>query len=74
MNGPESVTGSFVLPVLTCEPTGDQAASVADAQLVLHEALGAAAPIHDLTGNGVVNVADVQIEINAVLRLGCTMK
>lgn len=74
MNGFESAIGNFVLPGLTCEPTGEQAASVADVQLLLNEALGAAAPVHDLTGDGVVNVADVQVEINAVLRLGCVTK
>jgi probable HAF family extracellular repeat protein len=74
MNGAESVTGNFVLPALTCEPTGDAAPSVADVQLIVNEALGTAPPMHDLTGDGAVNVGDIQIEVNAVLGLGCTAR
>jgi len=39
---------------------------------MLNEALGTAAPANDLSGDGMVNVGDVQIEVNAVLKLGCS--
>jgi hypothetical protein len=38
---------------------------------MINEALGAKAAANDLTGDGVVNVVDIQIEINVVLGLGC---
>ncbi len=74
MNGAESVTGSFGLPVLPCQPTGDQAPSVADVQLIVNQALGAGTAANDLNGDGVVNVVDIQIVINAALSLGCTTR
>jgi hypothetical protein len=46
-------------------------AGVADAQQMINEALGAIPPGHDLTHDGVVNVADVQKVVDAVLQLGC---
>jgi hypothetical protein len=39
--------------------------------MVLNEALGTAAAVNDWNGDGVVNVIDVQIGINAALGLGC---
>jgi probable HAF family extracellular repeat protein len=74
MNGPESVTASFVQTAPACQPTGDGAPSVADVQLMVNEARGAAPPANDLSGDGVVNVVDIQIEINAVLNRGCATK
>ena len=40
--------------------------SVADPQAIINEALGTSLPIDDLNGDGVVTVADVQIENRAV--------
>jgi hypothetical protein len=45
---------------------------VADVQLVVNQALGAAQSVSDLNGDGVLNVADVQIEISAALGLSCS--
>jgi hypothetical protein len=44
---------------------------VADVQQLISEILGPAAPANDLNHDGVVNVLDVQIVINAALGLGC---
>jgi hypothetical protein len=44
---------------------------VIDVQLIINEALGIALAVNDLNGDGVVSVLDVQIEIDAVLGLGC---
>jgi hypothetical protein len=40
---------------------------------MINEALGAAAAANDLNGDGVVNVADIEIVINAALGRGCTL-
>ncbi len=48
-------------------------ATVADVQQLLNEALGIAPPVSDLSNDGVVSVADVQIVMNAVLNLGCVL-
>jgi hypothetical protein len=44
---------------------------VTDVQLVINQALGVTPAVDDLNGDGVVNVPDVQIEIDAVMSLGC---
>jgi hypothetical protein len=36
--------------------------------------LAATPAVHDLTGDGMVNVLDVQIEMNAALGLGCAAR
>ena len=61
-----------ISPAVSCTPTGDGAASVADVQLEINEALGNNSAVNDLNGDGVVNVADIQIVINAVLTSVCT--
>jgi hypothetical protein len=61
-----------ISPAVSCTPTGDGAASVADVQLEILEALGINSAVNDLNGDGVVNVADIQIVINAVLTSVCT--
>jgi hypothetical protein len=38
---------------------------------ILSQVLNTATPANDLNGDGVVNVLDVQIVINAVLGQGC---
>jgi hypothetical protein len=57
-----------------CEVTADSTPAVPDIQHMINEVLGAAAPANDLTGDGAVNVADIQIVANAVLKLGCSPK
>ena len=58
---------------LTCTVTGDRAASVADVQSMINQALGSVPPVYDLNSDGSVNVADVQIVIDAVLGQGCVL-
>jgi hypothetical protein len=38
---------------------------------MIDEALGTAAPANDLTGDGIVNVVDVQIVIDTALGMAC---
>jgi predicted amino acid-binding ACT domain protein len=45
---------------------------VADVQEETNQALGITAAVSDLIGNKVVNVVDIQIVMNAALKLGCT--
>jgi phage terminase small subunit len=46
-------------------------ANVAGVQLLINQALGKQSPANDLNKDGVVNVVDIQIEIDAVLGTGC---
>jgi len=72
-----SVHGSTLLTVSAfskCDIDQDGVTNVADVQIIIDEALGAAPAVNDLNGDGVVNVADVQIVINAALGLGCSAK
>jgi hypothetical protein len=46
-------------------------ASVADVQLLINQALGTQSPTNDLNKDGVVNVVDIEIEIDAILGIGC---
>jgi hypothetical protein len=71
--GSSSATASDLTSVLpfTCAVSGDQVASVVDVQTMIDEALGLTLPVDDLNHDGVVNVADVQKVIGAVIGLGC---
>ena len=51
--------------------TGSTIPMVTDVQQMIDEALGIAAPNHDLNGDGVVNIADVQTVIQAALGRPC---
>jgi hypothetical protein len=62
-----------VTPLGPCDVTQHGLYTVVDAQAIINEALGAAQTINDLNGDNVVNVVDVQIVINAVLSLVCTV-
>jgi hypothetical protein len=64
-------SGSILRVFSTCDLQFTGAATVADVQLMINEALGSAVTVSDVSGSGVVNVVDIQIEINAVLGLGC---
>ena len=71
--GSSSATASDLTSVLpfTCAVSGDLVASVVDVQTMIDEALGLTLPVDDLNHDGVVNVADVQKVIGAVIGLGC---
>ncbi len=64
------MTGNFGIP--PCQPTGSLGPAIADLQLLISEALGGASPLHDLNNDGMINMVDIQIELNAVLGMGCT--
>jgi hypothetical protein len=70
------IKGSAVLTVAgfgPCDVVPLGFYGVADAQREINEALGAFSPVNDLNSDGVVNVVDIQIVINAILNLGCTL-
>jgi uncharacterized repeat protein (TIGR01451 family) len=71
MTAPQSITANFAVPGFTCAVTGDITTSIADVQLIVNEALGIAAPNHDLNRDNVVNIADVQKVIEAAAGIGC---
>ena len=55
-----------------CEITNDTTPGLADVQLIFKQAMGTAPPLNDLNYDGVVNVVDVQILLNAALQLACS--
>ncbi|HEX3748723.1 MAG TPA: BACON domain-containing carbohydrate-binding protein [Bryobacteraceae bacterium] len=57
---------------LTCDVSGDGQPGVADVQEMVNEALGTAAPLHALSGNNTVTVADIQVVLTAVLSSVCS--
>jgi hypothetical protein len=71
MNTAQSVTANFVNTTMACNITGDTMTSAADVQTMVNEALGILYPHNDLNGDGIVNVADMQIVIESVLGKGC---
>lgn len=56
---------------VACNVTGDTTTTIADLQRIINEALGAPPATHDLNNDGVVNVVDIQIVIEALFGLGC---
>jgi hypothetical protein len=69
----KSVSQSFLV-VSACDLTMSGGTSLSDVQQIVNEALGVAAPANNLSASGTVNVLDIQIEIDAALRLGCAAK
>ena len=69
---------SFTMDDLTlasfrqCVMSQDGTVTAGNVQQLINEALGASSATDDLNGDGVVNVTDVQIELNAALGLGCS--
>jgi uncharacterized repeat protein (TIGR01451 family) len=63
-----------VMPFSPCDLKHSGNATVSDVQLVISEASGVSPAINDLSGDGVVNIFDVQIEISAALGLGCAAR
>jgi hypothetical protein len=61
-------------PVSACDIDYQGNTGVADVQSEINEALGAASASNDLNGDGVVNVLDVQIVLDAALHLGCAAR
>jgi hypothetical protein len=47
---------------------------VADVQTMVNEALGFAPAVNDLNQDGVVNVADIQLVIDAALGNACVLR
>src|SRR5262249_53242226 len=71
-----SISGSTTLtvtPLGPCDVTQHGVYAVVDTQAVIIEALGVSQANHDLNHDGVVNAADIQPVINAVLNLGCKL-
>jgi hypothetical protein len=66
------VTRSFQSTPSLCAVSQGGKTTVVDVQSILNEALGVIPPGNDLNGDGVVNIADTEIVINAALGLGCT--
>ena len=55
-----------------CDINQDGVVNVLDVQLMVDEALGTRSPSNDLDGDKVAGVADIQIDSNAALHLGCS--
>ena len=70
-SGFQTLGGWNVYP--RCNVTADATASVSDVQRIVNEALGAMPGVDDLNQDGLVNIADVQIVLNATLGKGCSL-
>ncbi|HUB79756.1 MAG TPA: protease pro-enzyme activation domain-containing protein [Bryobacteraceae bacterium] len=69
----KSVEQSFLVVTL-CDLTMAGGTSLGDVRQIVNQALGIAPPQNNLTGDAAVGAADIQIEINAALGLGCGAK
>jgi beta-lactam-binding protein with PASTA domain len=70
------VSASMVLTVTDlaqCATDPHGTFTTADANVMINQALGVSPPADDLKGSGAVNVADVQVAVNAAMGMGCTM-
>jgi len=65
---------TIIGPYSPCDVTKAGNTTVADVQIIVNEALGLAAGSNDLNGDGVLNVVDIQIAIDAVLGFGCVVQ
>jgi hypothetical protein len=72
MNGPKNVIATFALGY-ACSVSGGASAAVSDVQSLINQALGKSGPANDINSDGIVNVIDVKIVINAVLGQGCVI-
>jgi RHS repeat-associated protein len=59
-------------PTSRCDISGNAVATIADVQAEINQALGLAGA-NDLNNDSAVNVVDLQIVVNAVLKLGCAV-
>jgi hypothetical protein len=73
-NSTLAATNVKVVALNRCDIDRSGDTNVTDVQLIINEALGAAAASDDLNGDGRVNILDVQIVINAALGLPCAAK
>jgi hypothetical protein len=75
VSGGASPMASYIDPttvISACNVSLDQNPSVTDIQEMINEVLGISSPVHDLNGDGIVNVVDLEIVVNAVLNMGCS--
>jgi probable HAF family extracellular repeat protein len=69
----EPVTASRVKPTAkTSSCNAGNGLNITNVRAIIDQALGIAAPNSDLTSDGVVNVADIQVVVNDVLQIGCS--
>jgi sugar lactone lactonase YvrE len=61
-----------VVSLATCEAPGYNSVTVSDVQAIVNQGLGSSKSANDINQDGVVNVVDIQIVINAVLYSTCT--
>ena len=54
-----------------CDLSQNLTTTVTDVQAIVNEVLGVASPVHDLNGDGVVNIVDIQLVVNAAIGFGC---
>lgn len=57
--------------VKACDVRQDGTMDIADVQQMVNEALGVVRPLSDLNNDGVANIVDAQIVLNALSGLGC---
>jgi hypothetical protein len=55
-----------------CDVGGEITVGIGDVQSIINQAIGTSPPLNDLNQDGVVNVTDVQIVMNAALGKACT--
>jgi hypothetical protein len=72
---PESVTVSdaYTFVLNPCDIQQNNRFSLTDVQTIVNQALGVSPPANDVTGDGAVNILDIEVEVNAVLGLGCVL-
>jgi len=68
ITAPRTVTARFTAD--PCNVNGQTSVDVQDVQTMINGAIGLGASM-DLSGDGIANVVDIQIVIDAVLNLGC---
>jgi hypothetical protein len=67
-----TLKGVYSLPILSlCDLSQNLTTTVTDVQAIVNEVLGVASPVHDLNGDGVVNIVDIQLVVNAAIGFGC---
>jgi len=69
---PTSNDSITVVSLAACEITGHNSVTVSDVQAIVNQGLGSSKAANDINQDGVVNVVDIQIVINAVLYSSCT--
>jgi len=64
---------SYSAPILSaCAVTRNTNVTITDAQQMVNEVLGVSSAGNDLNGDGLVNVVDLQIVLNAAMNQGCS--